>query len=298
MNNGAGIAVDLSRAQRILGYDADVCMFNPDPYGWESDKIVRLTEQKHMKTISGMLFLLKQLDYDFYHRHGYFVKWGLEGGIFRLFRKKQVVHFHGSDVRGRKVHSRRRCFVSTPDLLKHVENSIWIPNPVRPEPFLNTAFHDRHEKELVIGYYKPTYDQYVPTKGLEEASSALERQGYRIRLRPLQKTSHDRVAEYYPQIDVWVDRFGLDSYGLCAVEAALSGKPVIAQIGNDELAQMDGCPFINIREEAEIGKHMQVLASNVSLCRELGKLAREYALRTHDWMKIAALVISEYEALT
>jgi hypothetical protein len=72
----------------------------------------------------------------------------------------------------------------------------------------------------------------------------------------------------------------------------------MAQIGNDELAQLDGCPFVNIREEAKTGKQIQILASNVSLCRELGKLARDYALKTHDWMQIAALVISEYEALT
>lgn len=289
MGSNAWAAVDLSRAQRILGYDADVCTFNPDPYGYESDKIVRPTEQKaNVKTVLSVLYLLGQLDYDLYHRHGNFVKWGLEGEILRLFRKKQIIHYHGSEVRGRRVRSRRKCFVSTPDLLRYVDNSIWIPTAVRPDPFLSIPFCPGNE--LVVGYYRPSYGRYVPMEGLTEL-------GRMIKLKPLEKTPHSRVAEYYSQIDVWVDRFGLDSYGLCAVEAAMSGKPVIAQIGDRELAQMDNCPFINIRKEVEIRRHLEVLASNVNLRRELGELARNYAVRVHDWLRVAKLLTTEYEGL-
>jgi len=132
-------------------------------YGTKSYVIMRRSFDKFGLTTYGdcfndsaKFFLLRSLykakDFSLIHIHSLDK---LVPIIKFLYPKKPVIlHYHGSDIRGRWEEKRKyyskadKIFVSTPDLLEGFKEAIYIPNPVDTELFyprgkkrLRRAFH-------------------------------------------------------------------------------------------------------------------------------------------------------------
>lgn len=292
LKNIAGTATNLSRAQRKLGVQADVCVFAPDSYGWEVDKIVTKSTNR-LKTVRGLLFLLGQSDYDLYHLHtDSFVKWGLERLLLRTMFKPTILQYHGSELRGKRKHSKNQMFISTPDLrrwLTHPESATWLPYPCDPEPFIEIQPVER--SNLVVGYYlsRDVRSSFIPVAALLELSIRLG-----FTLRSLSDIPHHKVAEFYRSVDVLVDKIGMNFYGGAAVEAAMSGKPIITQIGKKEAAEVPGCPFINVTSTEQMGSVLRELMIDRTKLDALGELSRKYAIATHNSMTVAKIANGVY----
>ncbi len=123
VNNTAGIASILSRHQRLLGYEADVFVFNKylhKQFGGE--------KVSYYFPLSRWRFFKKLKGYDIWHYHYPY------GSLKRSLEKRKekricLKHYHGDDLRGK--YDSDFCLVSTPDLLEFAPNGEWFPTPLR-----------------------------------------------------------------------------------------------------------------------------------------------------------------------
>lgn len=115
--------------------------------------------------------------------------------------------------------------VSIPDLPKFVLGATWLPNPVDVELFFPQSIP--HPK-TVVGCYDPPNPHVRSFSIVAETLAAvrrLQRYGVSVDKKLLFGHKHCDVPRYFHQIDVWIDKFDMNFYGLCALEASLCEVP-------------------------------------------------------------------------
>jgi len=214
--------------------------------------------------------------------------------LMKAMKKKIVWHFHGDDVRGQKVvRLNQSIFVSTPDLLEYVKDGVWLPSPLDLDlvhPLL------KQKAQITIGYYDPIHPycrQFTVENEVRRAVEQFRKKGVGIEVRPFRGYKHSEISAYWRDIDIWVDRFGVDFYGLCAIEAAAYKIPVIVQIGEYEHTFVPTCPFINT-SRGRISNAIEYLLDENNR-REIGNKGCEFVLDAHDPFKMAEKCIDAYQ---
>ncbi len=194
----AGVAGILAKYQRKLGHEAVVIKrAGHDPYGFSSVYGYKLIE------CSPLRFYLHAAreagGYDIVHVHSLYKLIP----CLKLRGKPAVLHFHGSEVRGRRhsplvelaVKLADHVLVSTPDLLSLLPEAEWLPNPVDTE-----LFHP-NVKPLEGYEGQGTRPDHLPYKlmpnYLKSLSAYLQLQS---KYRSLNKTSLEALAVGTPVI--------------------------------------------------------------------------------------------------
>jgi glycosyltransferase involved in cell wall biosynthesis len=154
IGNPAGVASIIAEKQRDLGMNSTVVVFNEETYEFGADRILEVRPDSEIlpmyliysielfnkvRAIQKMAF-----SYDVIHFHYgsvisvpmFFIPYGLDLPLWKAQGKRIVMHFHGSDIRGKGVQPFYKNFsdqilVSTPDLLEWApESAIWVPRPI------------------------------------------------------------------------------------------------------------------------------------------------------------------------
>ena len=136
VNDMASVARTLADAQTALGHPAKV-MARVTPLVEPPDVVLPATTNPLLSQLAILRRIREIREADAIHIHGGIwashLVWSYLRGRFPA--KAFVVHLHGSETRtGKGLHHLRvadRVFCSTPDLLRLVPGSEWLPNPVR-----------------------------------------------------------------------------------------------------------------------------------------------------------------------
>ncbi|MEM2901715.1 MAG: hypothetical protein QXO32_03155 [Candidatus Bathyarchaeia archaeon] len=281
-----------------MGYQADVMVFSKHPFGFEEDYVFNVQEQKHFKTLNILYKLFKHKDYDIFHFHGdTILPFQLDEKFMNLMTKKYVFHYHGGELRnGFKIieANSHKCLVSTLDLLNYTNKGVWLPNPVDSTIFYKANYFNKNN--ITVGTYVPV-EPYVRKFALIdetiEAVLHLKSQGYPVEYKLLHNLPYNMVPEFLSTIDIWVDKFGANTYGTLAIEAALSECAVIAQY--DQRYKEWGCPFINLPAKNLLKECLLELIENERFRLKIAERGRDYALRIHDPLLCAKNSIKFYE---
>jgi hypothetical protein len=294
-----GVGTMLAAAQNKLGQDARVLTTLPHPFGFK--------EEYHLPRRSGLLhydrWLLPRwdwrfyLDFDFLHSHSMSK---LPGCVLRKYKGHFLQHYHDSMMRTPTYGNDTPSVVSLPSLLRIVPNATWIPLPCETEFF--TPDRRIHHEGVRIGYsyqttsnrkgFDPKKPQLIPVKEIGEAVAASKG---RLTNYPLTSVlNHADMPMYYGEIDIWIDRIGVNFYGFAALEAASMGIPVITQIGDDEAQYVQGCPFISVKDAKDVKQVISDLSEDEGLRRQLGQKSRDFVKQTHDVMRSAQLCLGRY----
>lgn len=118
-----GTPQNLAAEQRRRGHEADSIRFSNGPYtiSWRVRKFLKL-----LSTIPA---------YDRVHFHySTALPFALDLLIWKILGKEIVMHFHGSDIRGKRLnpiikYCASKIYVSTPDLLQWAPGATWQPQP-------------------------------------------------------------------------------------------------------------------------------------------------------------------------
>jgi hypothetical protein len=278
VGNTAGVASTLAKYQKKLGHTARIIVKSKHPFAFDYEI--------PCKILSGMKYFLFA-NVVHYHSSPWISL--IAGGrirypdyfLARAMNKSVVWHFHGSELRRQDARSLRFkeldsvAIVSTPDLLKHLPQAIWIPNPADPELFYPRKI--AHSGTIVGCYdsYNPDVRSVLPIAETLNAVKELQRKGVDIKAKLLSGQRHHDVPRYFQEIDIWIDKFDMNFYGICAVEASLCEIPVVTQIGELESSFVPSCPFI-ITERQKIRESIEYLLSD-EIRRELGRKGAEFA---------------------
>ena len=113
----------LAKEQRRRGHDADQIAFPPD--------------YSLLGRLKKFLVLCKRIPaYDRVHFHfSTGLPFGLDLPLWRALGKEIIMHYHGSDIRGKGVPIltkllASKIYVSTPDLLEFAPGATWQPAPI------------------------------------------------------------------------------------------------------------------------------------------------------------------------
>ncbi|MCJ7635029.1 hypothetical protein MUP77_21890 [Candidatus Bathyarchaeota archaeon] len=164
--------------------------------------------------------------HDIIHIHAYdtLIRW-----FNRLSRRRVVLEYHGTDIRGRKLEKYRNyrladlILVSTPDLLEEMPEATYLPNPVDIELFKPLAAHnDNSALYYVKGDWGIGEDPSFPFEMSKK---------YGLRLHLLQRSvytiPYEEMPIYLNQFSWFIDRNYVKSLSRTALEALACGLNVI-----------------------------------------------------------------------
>jgi len=301
IGNIAGQPQILARFQREMGLKSDTLSFGQHPFGYKSDFQYLTKMPFSLTAVKKTLFVLKVLNkYDILHFHfNSTLPRGLDFMIWKMLRKKVIMHHRGSDIRykGERwgyLKFADKILVSTPDLLQWSPSALWMANPVDLKKY---TYMGVKETETINIVHVPTCRQMKGTEYVIKASEKLKSEGYRIKLILVENIPYDKVIEYYKQADIVVDQLLLGWYGNVAIEAMALGKPVCVYIREDLESYLPFMPFYNT-SPTSLFENLKVLIEDEKLRGELGQKGREYVEKVHDPIKVTEKVIELYKEIS
>lgn len=326
--NIGGQASIIAKAQRGLGIESDVLIFDQSYLNYECDINLSLAEKPKaialfVKVINFIKCLFK---YDVFHFHfaRSLLPRNLDLPILKLFKKKIVMHYWGSDIRQldiakrykyhyaremeidpkREERKRKRIkwinkfadatIVGDYELLAYSPNSFIsaIAIDLSKIDFKKDDFNEGKKFKIV---HSPTNKLIKGTKYVLEAVEKLKREGYDFEFILVENKPHDAALKIYEDADIIVDQLLVGSFGLFAVECMGMGKPVLCHIREDIIKYHPNLPILNTNPD-NLYDNLKLLIEKTQLRRELREKGRRYVEEVHDSKKVAKRIIELYKS--
>ncbi len=290
--------------------DSTVVVFNEETYEFGADHILQVRpESKYLpmyliysielfNKVKSIQNMISSFDVIHFHYRSvisvpmFFIPYGLDLPLWKAQGKRIVMHFHGSDIRGKGVQPLYQKFpdqilVSTPDLLEWAPDSAtWVPRPIDASEF-TPHYPQPNNSDPIKIVHAPSSREKKGTKHVQRAASNLKNQGYDINLQLVENTPRSEAIEIYKKADIIIDQIDTDHgmYGMFSIEAMALGKPVIASLGESAKKHIpDNLPIVSATS-----KNLTKTISNIieeNCIYDLGRLGRIYVEETHDVQKV------------
>ena len=319
----AGQASILARALRAAGVEAHSLSYNPGFPQYTPDEALGYDDRPPLPRYLGyMKTLLRHAGrYDVYHFHfgrTLIPPHNFDLPLYRALGARVVFHYHGCDVRNRThmraTHARAACtecdpfciperqrriladarrfadaeLVSTPDLLESAPRATHLPVAV-----------DLGDYPVRLPGGRPKLVLHAPTnrliKGTRHVEGVFERLRPRfpdVRFEIVERVPWRELRERLEQADVVVDQVFMGWYGMVAVEAMASGKPVLCFIRPDFESRLDRCPIVRCEIETLEARLAGLLEGEER--GRIGEAGREYVEREHAAPVLARRLIALY----
>jgi glycosyltransferase involved in cell wall biosynthesis len=138
---------------------------------------------------------------------------------------------------------------------------------------IRAKFSQRVDVPVIV--HAPNHRYAKGTDILIAACDALRARGFAFELRLVEKIDRREALGRYADADIVADQFCMGSFGTFGLEAMASGKPVLAYLDQEELADPAfNLPFVNANAE-NLERVLAVLLSLPSLRERLGRVGRE-----------------------
>ena len=315
----------LAGALREKGIKVTLVTWRILPYqaGMKYDVVLNLIDLKGLQKIK----LLKYLYHfpKFFLRHNAFVflfgysllPYNLDLPVLKLFRKKTIMWFLGSDIRHyesveaavkkmglkyRRNESRRErpdkverkkrmihrveryvdYIISSPTishLLTRKYRTIFIPLDIDHIRYNNAP----NQRPVVV--HAPSNEERKGTSYVLQAIDQLKKEGYDFEFRLFRKMPNTRVREALSKADIAVDQLFATGGGMFALESMAAGCAVLGGNIPELSGRPPGLPIIHTDTD-NIYQNLKMLLENPELRRELGEKGRKYVEKYHDYRKI------------
>ncbi len=313
-----------------MNVDAHMVVYMPNKFGYPYDKSLNI-DKSNKKLLP--LYILKLLVYFFYslfrydifHFHfGRSFLLNKEVWILKLFRKKILYEFHGSDVRDYKLalkrnkyfpfsgdeenqkklkkRNRKICKIADGIIIHDYELRAYLPQkqknvfyvPLRLDIALFAPCYPQLNVEQVTIVHAPSNSDGKGTKYIIDAIDKLKAK-YPINFILVQNQTQDKAIEIYKKADIIVDQLYGGTYGVFAIEGMALGKPVITYIMEDVINTFPKELPIQSANIDNIENVLEKLILSPQLRYELGRDGRRYAENYHDYKNIAIYLKRIYD---
>ena len=220
--------------------------------------------------------------------------------ILRALRKKSVMHYLGSDIRGKSpadlAFGRKAGaqLVGSHDAIRWVPEAEVIP-PGIDVAAIEPAFPATNRTRPVI-LHAPSSRR---RKGTEHVLAACE--GLDADLVLVEGLHHDEAFQRYRQADIVVDQLNAGWYGLFAIECMALGKPVVTFLHEEAVARSEEAfktrvPIVNATGE-NLRHRLEPLVADAAERRRIGEASRAYVEQVHDLERVADRLLALYSRL-
>jgi glycosyltransferase involved in cell wall biosynthesis len=300
--NTAGVPWTNTQALRRRGVEARLVVFERYRLHPEADESLDLRgglARRQAKQWAAFTRLLPRTDVFHFHFGLTLVPQSLQFPLLQAARKKSVMHYLGSDIRGKapeQLASGKKAgaqVVGSYDAIRWVPEAEVIPPGVDLGAIEPVPPSDRRRPLIV---HAPSSRR---RKGTEHVLAAVE--GLDADLELVEGLRHDEAFERYRAADVVVDQLNAGWYGLFAIEAMALGKPVVTFLHDEAVRRTEEAfgvrvPIVSATAES-LREALRPLVADAARRRELGAASRAYVERVHDLERVTDLLLDLYRRL-
>ncbi len=223
----------------------------------------------------------------------------LQFPLLRALGKKSVMHFLGSDIRGKtpgELEWARRAGVR---VVGSYDAARWVPDADVIPPGIDlsgieVAPPTQRERPVVL--HAPSSRQRKGTDVVIDACSQLE-----VELEIVEGLDHREAFERYRAADIVVDQLNAGWYGVFAIEAMALGKPVVSFLHDEAVRRTEeafGIEMPIVRaSRGTLVDALRPLLDSPDERKRVGAASRAYVEHIHDADAVADRLLDLYARL-
>ncbi|TCC52523.1 glycosyltransferase [Kribbella capetownensis] len=170
-------------------------------------------------------------------------------------------------------------YVTTPDLLEFVDNSIWLPLAVDVDKFASTQ--PVLDREVPVVLHAPSASALKGSAYVDPVLTDLDARGL-IKYQRVQGLPHSELAEMVRSADIVVDQLLLGSYGVFACESMAAGRVTVGHVADPVRDLLPtGLPIVEANPD-DLSEVIERLISERDPARKVADAAPEYVRELHD----------------
>jgi len=302
--NTAGVPWTNTEALRRRGVDARLVVFERYKLHPEADCSLDIPSNslllsRQAKQWVAFARLLPKTDVFHFHFGLTLVPQSLQFPLLRAARKKSVMHYLGSDVRGKTPAQLAYGKKADAEIVGSYDAIRWVPEAQVIPPGVDLtriepAPPSERARPLIV--HAPSSRR---RKGTEHVIAAVENLDADLEL--VEGLHHEAAFERYRAADIVVDQLNAGWYGLFAIEAMALGKPVVTFLHEEAVRRTEEAfglrvPVVSATAET-LREALQPLVADAARRRELGAASRAYVERVHDLERVADRLLDLYARL-
>jgi glycosyltransferase involved in cell wall biosynthesis len=223
----------------------------------------------------------------------------LQWPILKATRRKSVLHFLGSDIRGKAPDELAYARGADVRIVGSYDALRWVPDAHIVPPGLDLR---RYAPALTEDRPRPVV-LHAPSsrrrKGTERVIEACE--GLDVELDIVDGLRHEEARRHYERADIVVDQLNAGWYGIFALEAMALGKPVLSYLRDEAVQETERAlgvqvPIVRITKET-LRDRIAELARSPEERQRIGASSRAYVEQVHDADRGADRLIAIYRSL-
>jgi glycosyltransferase involved in cell wall biosynthesis len=300
--NTAGIPWTNVQALRARGVDAQLVVFNRYKLHPEADvDLARSGGLVRRQVTQARAFARLAPRTDVFHF--YFgltlLPKSVQFPLLRALGKKSVVHFLGSDIRGKPQPELAWASRAGARVVGSYDAIRWVPDAQVIPPGIDLsgiepAIPAGRERPLVV--HAPSSRARKGTDHVVAACAELD-----LDLEIVEGLDHRAAFERYRRADIVVDQLNAGWYGVFAIEAMALGKPVVTFLHDEAVRRTEEAfgievPIVSATKET-LAAALHPLASSPDERRRLGAASRAYVEQVHDVERVADRLLALYALL-
>jgi O-antigen/teichoic acid export membrane protein len=291
------------QALRRRGIDAQLVVFNRYTLHSEADRSLDLEgglARRQLAQWKALAQLLPRTDL-FHFTFGLtLVPQSLQFPILRAFGKRSVMHYLGSDIRGKPPEELAYGKKAGAEIVGSYDAIRWVPEATVIPPGIDLAAVTPSPPS---GRRRPVV-VHAPSsrrrKGTDHVLRACE--GLDVELRIVEGVHHDEALALYRDADIVVDQLNAGWYGLFAIECMALGKPVLTFMHDEAVRRTEQAygvevPLVNTTHDTLHERLADLVAMAPSERDELGRASRAYVERVHDLDRVTDRLVELYDAV-
>jgi glycosyltransferase involved in cell wall biosynthesis len=300
--NTAGIPWTNVQALRRLGVDAQLVVFNRYRLHPEADRSLDRHGgllRRQLTQWRALAELARRTDVFHFYFGLTLVPRSLQFPILRTLGKKSVMHYLGSDIRGKTPAELAYGKKANAEVVGSYDAIRWVPEAEMIPPGIDVQAIEvapPSDRERPVILHAPSSRG---RKGTEHVLAACE--GLDAELVLVEGLRHDEAFERYRGADIVIDQLNSGWYGMLAIECMALGKPVVGFL-HEEAARRTAeafgieVPIVRTTKE-DLSARLQGLVASPDERRRLGAASRAYAERVHDLGRVTDRLLALYSRL-
>ena len=300
--NTAGVPWATAEALRRRGVDARLVVF--ERYALHPEADVSLDRsggfaRRQAAQWRAFARLLPQTDVFHFVFGLTLVPRSLQFPLLRLTGKKSVMHYLGSDIRGKTPEQLAYGKKAGAQIVGSYDAIRWVPEAEVIPPGIDVsriAPAPPSDRARPVILHAPSSRR---RKGTEHVIAAVE--GLDADLEIVEGLHHDEAFERFRNADIVVDQLNAGWYGLFAIECMALGKPVVTFLHDEAVRRTEEAfgttvPIVSATAET-LREQLRPLVADAAERRRLGAASRAYVELVHDQERITDRLLDVYARL-
>jgi hypothetical protein len=300
--NTAGVPWANVQALRKRGADAKLLVFNRYKLHPEADEDLERHGgllRRQATQWRALLRLLPQTDVFHFYFGLTLVPRSLQFPVLEAFRKKSVMHYLGSDIRGKTPAELAFGKKAGAEIVGSYDAIRWVPEAEFVPPGIDVGSIEPSppsDRSRPVILHAPSSRR---RKGTEEVIAACE--GLDADLLLVEGLHHDEAFERYREADIVVDQLNAGWYGLFAIECMALGKPVVTFLHDEAVQRTEDAlgervPIVRATKQ-DLRERLEPLVASAAERRRIGAESRAYVERVHGLERLADRLLDLYSRL-